>query len=263
MPRLPLLLKIHQSKKILLDLFQLLLYAIIMKNHAGSRSPRLNRAAGYQILLCTQAAVCKARVVIFVQKQIPAHYRSCVMANAISRFVSDAAELLCAWLLSLMLAAIMEANWTHTWQLAAVNVVCLTACALLVWLTGKWSSRVTDAAQQRYRERLCEAVIRQRTWFPTSGELHARMEKDADTITQFFSMACPQGIVALLELAVCGILLALQHGWLALIFLLMSLLQMLPTLHMKNGQNPFTKRPCTTTKPFQTGSMPACAGLRP
>ncbi len=165
-----------------------------------------------------------------MQKQISPLYRPCVLANAVSRFVSDAAELLCAWLLSLMLAAIMEANWTRAWQIAGVTVACLSACALLVWLTGKRSGRVTDVAQQRYRELLCEAVIRQRTWFPTSGEFHARMEKDAETITRFFSTACPQGIVALLELAVCGGLLASRHGGLGLIFLLMSLLQLLPTL---------------------------------
>jgi len=165
-----------------------------------------------------------------MQKHILPNYRPCVLANAVSRFVSDAAELLCAWLLSLMLAAIMEASWTRAWQLAAVTASCLTACGLLVWLTGKWSSSVTDVTQQRYRELLCEAVIRQRSWFPSSGELHARMEKDADTITTFFSTACPQGIVALMELAVCGILLAAQHVWLGLIFLFMSLLQLLPTL---------------------------------
>lgn len=165
-----------------------------------------------------------------MQKQISPLYRPCVLANTVSRFVSDAAELLCAWLLSLMLAAIMEANWARAWQLAGVTVACLSACALLVWLTGMRSSRVTDVAQQRYREWLCETVIRQRTWFPTSGEFHTRMERDADTITRFFATACPQAIVALLELAVCGVLLAVQQGWLSLIFLLMSLLQLLPTV---------------------------------
>lgn len=165
-----------------------------------------------------------------MQKQISPLYRPCVLANTVSRFVSDAAELLCAWLLSLMLAAIMEANWARAWQLAGVTVACLSACALLVWLTGMRSSRVTDVAQQRYREWLCETVIRQRTWFPTSGEFHTRMERDADTITRFFATACPQAIVALLELAVCGVLLAVQQGWLALSFLLMSLLQLLPTV---------------------------------
>ena len=165
-----------------------------------------------------------------MKKQISSLYRPCVLANAVSRFVSDASELLCAWLLSLMLAAIMEANWTYVWQLAAVTAACLTACVLLVWLAGKRSSRLTDVAQQQYRELLCEGVILQRTWFPTSGEFYTRMEKDADTITRFFSAACPQGIVALLELLVCGSLLSLQHGWLGLIFLFMSLLQLLPTL---------------------------------
>lgn len=165
-----------------------------------------------------------------MKKKISALYRPCVWANAVSRFVLDAAELLCAWLLSLMLASIMEAGWQRAWQLAGLTAACLLGSALMILVTGIWSRRTTDSTQQQYREMLCEAVIRQRTWVPTSGELHARMETDADTITRYFSTACPKGIVALLELAVCGGVLAGMHTWLGLVFLLMSLLQLLPTV---------------------------------
>lgn len=155
-------------------------------------------------------------------------FQPAMLAGILYLVIETALDLLCAWVVSMLLENAIKGEW-HSVSLT-VAVLCAVVSSIALRFLHRWCQQAAREAQQNYREFICRSVIYGDIEVATTGELSARMETDANTITQFYTAACPETAASALSLLVCLAIFILYHGGLAVLFLGMSLLQLIPTL---------------------------------
>lgn len=173
-----------------------------------------------------------------MKKRIKGIYRVTVYAHTIHELLCAGTDLLCAWLVSVLLSRALAEEWTQ----AIVSVGAAAAAMVLSGLVRRKTTMACDKAEQEamldYRVAVCQAVIRQEIAAETQGELDARLQGDAESVAAFYASALPKAIASGVSLALCLALLAATDGWLALIFGALSMLQLLPTLVYEKWAKP-------------------------
>lgn len=173
-----------------------------------------------------------------MKKRIQTMYRTTVYTRTVHELLCAGTDLLCAWLVSVLLSRALAGEWTQ----AIVSVGAAAAAMVLSGLVRRKTTMLCDKAEQEamldYRVAVCQAVIRQEIAAETQGELDARLQGDAESVAAFYASALPNAIASGVSLALCLALLAAADGWLALIFGTLSMLQLLPTLVYEKWAKP-------------------------
>lgn len=157
-------------------------------------------------------------------------FKKTMLVSTFYQAVTYAMGLLCAGLISKVLEQAIQAQWNSMGKTVAIAAVCVAAGSILLGILHRVYSRMKQDSLQNYREMIYCGTIEGEIRIHTSGELDARLQTDAETITGFYSDTCPKMIAAGMAAFVCIIILWNCDIWMALIFGVMSLLQLMPTL---------------------------------
>jgi ABC-type bacteriocin/lantibiotic exporter with double-glycine peptidase domain len=139
-------------------------------------------------------------------------------------------SLLCAWLVSQLLSCAIDSLWRRLAITAILTAVLLLLSALLLKALSYRYNRQKADSLQAFRQKLCALVIDRQIKLSTPGELDTRLQSDAVTISDFYADSFPKGIAAVVTGVVCLALLVWLDIRLAIIFGLLSLTQLLPTI---------------------------------
>lgn len=165
-----------------------------------------------------------------MKAQIADIYRPLTRRSTAYQLLSFALNLLCAWLVSHMLAAAIAANGAQMRMALLLSLLSIAAGGVLLKYLKHHCSRTAQDSLHAYRQWVCEQVIAGTLDVPTSGELDARLQGDAETISTFYGNAFPRMMASGITGAVCIALLLAHDVRLALLLGTLSLLQLLPTL---------------------------------
>ena len=157
-------------------------------------------------------------------------YRSSCLACATEYFFIEALALAIGWLISAVLSYIMDEKWSGLWTLSVAALCSIVAIAIFERVVKNRNARLIAELKQEYRERLCKEYIEQTGYAATDGEILVQMEKEADTIADYYTRSLPKTIVAVIIGLACSALLIMQQWKLGLVFVLMAFLQLLPAL---------------------------------
>ena len=147
--------------------------------------------------------------------------------NHIALFAFD---LGCAWFASRLLELALKSMWYDIGVTAVVGIVCISISCCVLGILSYKNKKASQDSIQSYRQMICRSVIHREININTSGELDARLQADTDTIAIYYNTAFPKAIAACLTLLICLTIIWQYDSHLALIFGVLGLLQLLPTI---------------------------------
>ncbi len=139
-------------------------------------------------------------------------------------------EFMGAWFLSRILALAMEARGDDLTRTALLGLGTIAVCAGLRYALGlRWERSAQDGLHS-HRKALLRQMMEKALPVETAAEADIRLQRDAETVRAHWTQTLPEMGVSLCFALICVALMARIHGTLALIFGLLSLTQLLPTL---------------------------------
>lgn len=157
-------------------------------------------------------------------------YKKCLIWHTARSLLQRLSLLLTGWILSALLSAIMAQDWQVGLRLGltALGVILILTVSLV--FLGRQSRKVSEQAEESYREELCTMYTKRRGNDLSSGTFLTYIEKDIDTVSAYFSNSLPSLLISALLFVFCGVFLFVQYSWLGLVLTCIGLIQLLPTL---------------------------------
>lgn len=160
-----------------------------------------------------------------MKRSFSACFRSSALLGAAQKLTVFFCSLACGYWISRILAG----------EASALRLGSRTALVLgaglfpIFWLT-KARSRAGRREEENFREMLYRAVMEGRLVFENPGALDVRLTEDAGAVLGFYQNALPEAVGSLAVMAGAEALLLAEDWRLGLIFLVLDLLQLIPTL---------------------------------
>ncbi len=146
----------------------------------------------------------------------------------LKEWVSFAMVLLCGYLLSDMLECAMAGRWQNMyekggWLALALGLSLIPKYGLAVWHSKR---KLTDI--QNFREFLYQSILNRSLCVENQGQMEVRMNRDVQTIAEFFQETWPKALGGGTVLICSAVLLYREDRRIGSIFFLLNLVQLLP-----------------------------------
>ena len=150
--------------------------------------------------------------------------------GTLNRVLFHLAELTAAWLVSIVLQSVINGDWSSLFRTSMITAFFLFFSLFPLQKLDRLSGKSCQNDLQNYRQFLCNSVIVGRLKIDTVGELDTRLQRDATTISDYYSSDCPKALAAGLMILTCLTLLICTEWHLAVIICLLSFTQLFPTI---------------------------------
>ena len=128
----------------------------------------------------------------------------------------------------------VSADIEKTFLLAGITVVILIISFPALFFINKWVEKKQYTTKQQYRESLYPHIITGGLPIATEGELAVKLNRDVDMVTSYLFTTLPRGISAVFVLIAVFVMACLYNPLIAMLFVAISLLQIIPTLFYEN-----------------------------
>lgn len=157
-------------------------------------------------------------------------FRSVTAWGTAKEIAGNVIAILGAFLVSGLLEAAMDAEWNRVGVTVVVAAVFIGVSYLVdSYLTGKLK-RVHSDSMEEWRETVSELTVSGNIDITSAGAYDGRAEDDTETIANYRGMSFPQMVGSALTMAIAAIVILVSDWRLAIIFLTLSLLQLIPTV---------------------------------
>ena len=173
-----------------------------------------------------------------MKKNMERLYRRALLRGIAYQALHLFSGLLGAGAISLLLELAIQARGnalTHA-ALLALGAIALCAC-LQYWLWKRWERGAQDGLH-RHRKALLRQMLEGALPVETGAEADVRLQRDAETTKRHWVQTLPEMGVSAFFALICAAILAWLNAELALVFILLSLLQLLPTLVYEKWAKP-------------------------
>ena len=126
------------------------------------------------------------------------------------------------------------ADIKKTLWLAGITVIILAISFPVIYIINKWVEKKQYITKQQYRESLYPHIIKGGLPVATEGELAVKLNRDVDMVTSYLFTKLPGGISSILVLLVVFGMTFFRNPLIAILFVAISLLQIIPTLFYEN-----------------------------
>ncbi len=197
-----------------------------------------------------------------MQASITGIFRRLTRLSTLYQVLSFGLDLLAAWLISRVLAAAIDQMWPTLWGALPMAAAAILLGGLLLMALSRRCNRTSQDSLHAYRQWVCAQTILGTIAVPTTGELDARLQGDADTILTFYGSALPRMIASGLIALVCLMLLLMRDARLMLIFALLSFLQLLPAVLYEGWAKAVYRRTMEDIESYSNWMAEGLSGIR-
>lgn len=156
------------------------------------------------------------------------YFKSSIVLGTLSRVTLFGCSLLGGFLISRMLDTAGKQDELRSFGFFAFIV--LVVGMLPIYFLTKYQASAVRQEKQNFLEGLYRALLDGRMSAKSPGELDVKLVEDADTVVSFYQNALPAAIGSLTVMAGAGVLLLYEDWRIGLIFLLLNLTQLIPTV---------------------------------
>ena len=157
-------------------------------------------------------------------------FRSSIMFGLLRSCVSFALSLFCGYMLSDLINKALEQDRAGVLLYAlATSAALAVGLPLLHVLSGKRGKARLYELQQ-FKESLYDKIIERRIDMENEGELDVKLSADCKEISKFMAESVPEAIGSMIVLAGATVLIAITDWRVCVVFTVMNLLQLVPTV---------------------------------
>ena len=158
------------------------------------------------------------------------YFRSSITLGLIQNCVSFVLSLFCGYMLSALINKALLPDTGGVLLYAGLTVLALALGLPALFLLNNRQGKACSYDLQGYRESLYERMLARSISIGSEGELDVKLERDVGTVSSFMMGTVPDAIGSVIMLIGAFTLTAIADYRVALVFLFMDLLQLLPTL---------------------------------
>lgn len=156
------------------------------------------------------------------------YFRLSEAAGILYEFVCFGGMLLCGYLLSAVLEAVMAAQWEKMYRLSKFTVGALLLTVIPRYALTLWKSKAALTDTQSFRQFLYGCLIARRVQAEDSGEMSVRLNGDVKTVSKYFQQTLPKAIGGSVIMVCSAVLICFTDWRIGGIFFALNLTQLLP-----------------------------------
>lgn len=158
------------------------------------------------------------------------YFSSSLAAGILSELTNYACMLLCGYLLSDLLEAVMQGQLKQGYNTALLTILVLLFSTLPKYAFSIWRSSRKLHDTQHFREFLYQCVLNRSIHVEDCGEMNVRMNRDVNTIAAYFQETCPKAISGMAVLFCSTTLICFVDWRIGSIFFTLNLTQLIPVI---------------------------------
>ncbi len=170
-------------------------------------------------------------------------------------------SLLCGYFVSLLLDSGMEKDMQDAVRLSVYFMVVFLLGLPLIYFGRRKLGKVLRAERQLFREKLYRDMIERRIGVDSVGEMDVRFSNDADTVAGYYQDTVPSMVEGVGIMVSVTILLCRTHLILGLLFLGLSLLQILPSMVYEKWAKEIYEQTDDAEENYDSWLVQGCEGI--
>lgn len=167
----------------------------------------------------------------------------------------------CGYFVSLLLDSGMEKDMRDAVKLSVYFMVVFLLGLPLIYFGRRKLGKVLRAERQLFREKLYRDMIERRIGVDSVGEMDVRFSNDADTVAEYYQEAIPSMVEGAGIMISVTILLCHTHFILGLLFLGLSLLQILPSIVYEKWAKEIYEQTDDAEENYDSWLVQGCEGI--
>lgn len=188
------------------------------------------------------------------------YFKSSVVLGTLNRVVLFGCSLLGGFLISRMLDT--AGNQDALRSLGLLALIALAVGLIPIYFLTRSRTSAVRREEQAFLEGLYRALLDGRMSAKSPGELDVKLTEDAETVVSFYQEALPTAIGSLAVMVGAGILLLREDWRVGLIFMLMNLTQLLPTVVYEKWAKQIYDNTHATEEDFDNWILEGYRGIR-
>lgn len=157
-------------------------------------------------------------------------FRGAILFGLLQSCVSFALSLFCGYMLSGLINKALEPDRAGVGLYALATAAALAVGLPLLHVLSGRHGKAQLYESQRFQEALYDKIIERRIDVKNEGELDVRLSEDCKEISKYMTKSVPEAIGSLIVLIGATVLIAVTDRRVCIVFTLMNLLQLLPTV---------------------------------
>ncbi len=170
-------------------------------------------------------------------------------------------SLFCGYFVSLLLDSGMEKDMRDAVKLSVYFMVVFLLGLPLIYFGRRKLGKVLRAERQLFREKLYRDMIERRIGVDSVGEMDVRFSNDAGTVAEYYQEAIPSMVEGAGIMISVTILLCHTHFILGLLFLGLSLLQILPSIVYEKWAKEIYEQTDDAEENYDSWLVQGCEGI--
>jgi len=196
------------------------------------------------------------------QSRLAEFFRLSEIAGILYEFVCFGGMLLCGYLLSAVLEAVMAAQWERMYRLAGYTAGALLVTVLIRYALTLWKSKAALTDTQSFRQFLYGCIIAKTVQAEDSGEMSVRLNGDVRTISDYYQQMMPKAIGGGVIMVCSAVLICLSDWRIGGIFFALNLTQLLPILVYEKWARKIYDQVASDEETYMAWMREACTGIR-